>query len=85
MVSSLRPLSVREQSVSLDLGSPMLLLAGLFSVSLFYLLFLELGGSSLQRSCLPPPGAVWHSSQQSLTAFGAFITCLDRIEPQRQR
>ena len=63
----------------------MLLLAGLLSVSVFNLLLIGLHSLSSQRLYLLPPGAVWYSSQGSLSAFGAFIGCLHRIEPQRQR
>ena len=43
VVSSWFPLFTREQSVSLDLNYTMLLLAGLFSVSLFFLICFSLG------------------------------------------
>ena len=51
----------------------MLLLAGPFSVSFFYLLLIGLHSLSSQRLYLLPPGAVWYSSQGSLSAFGALL------------
>ena len=49
-----------------------------------YLLLVGPHGLSSQRLYLLPPGAVWHSSQQSLPAFRVFIGCLHGFEPQRQ-
>ena len=54
----------------------MLLLAGLLSVSFLYLLLVGPHSLSSQRFYLLPPGAVWHSSQRSLPAFGVFVGCL---------
>lgn len=62
----------------------MLLLAGLLSVSVCYQLLIGLHGLSPQRLYLLPPGAVWHSSQSSLPAFGASVGCPHRNEPQRR-